>query len=425
MAKRPLLALIALIGLTLFAVPAAAQEASLQLRARANEVVALLRGQGDPAALFSADFLAQVPAAQVRAIGEQLRAQYGAVRSLGRIEPQSAIAGVIHVETERATLRISIALQPQPPNRIQGLLVTGADVRGDTLAAVMAELRALPGATSVAVARLGEGAPELLASIEPEAPLAIGSAFKLFILAELSRQVQAGQRHWSDVVPLDRPPQPAGALQNWPTGAPFTLHTLAGLMIAQSDNRATDVLLHVAGRENVERMMSTAGIAAAGRNRPLLGTAELFALKSADEVGLRAWLAADEGERRRLLATIYADPRADLSVFTGAPTRIDSLEWFASAADLVRTMDWLRRHGDDTARAILAINPGAGPAVRSDFVYFGYKGGSEPGVLNLTWLTRNRAGTWHVVTGSWNNPAAVLDEGQFFGLMARAVQLVR
>ena len=38
------------------------------------------------------------------------------------------------------------------------------------------------------------------------------------------------------------------------------------------------------------------------------------------------------------------------------------------------------------------------------------KGGSEPGVLNLTWLVRNRAGTWHVVTGSWNNPAAPLEE---------------
>ena len=46
-------------------------------------------------------------------------------------------------------------------------------------------------------------------------------------------------------------------------------------------------------------------------------------------------------------------------------------------------------------------------------------------MLNLTWLVRNRAGAWHVVTGTWNNPAAPLDEQRFIGLMARAVQLVR
>ena len=62
----------------------------------------------------------------------------------------------------------------------------------------------MPGQTSFAVARLGDGAPALTAGLEPDRPLAIGSTFKLFILAELSRQVRAGQRRWSDVVPLDR-----------------------------------------------------------------------------------------------------------------------------------------------------------------------------------------------------------------------------
>jgi hypothetical protein len=88
-------------------------------------------------------------------------------------------------------------------------------------------------------------------------------------------------------------------------------------------------------------------------------------------------------------------------------------------------MDWLRRHGDDTARAILAINPGLPPAVTGELAYVGYKGGSEPGVVSLSWLVRNRAGAWHVVTASWNNPAAPVEEGSFVRLLARAVQLVR
>ena len=76
--------------------------------------------------------------------------------------------------------------------------------------AVLAELRALPGQTSLAIARLGDGAPALVAGHEPDRPLAIGSTFKLVILAELSRQVRAGERRWSDVVTLDRRSIPGG-----------------------------------------------------------------------------------------------------------------------------------------------------------------------------------------------------------------------
>lgn len=426
MTRRLVLALLAWLSVAALASPAAAQEASPALRSRAEQVVALLRGEGDPAAAFSPAFLAQIPVAQIQGIRQQLAAQYGAVQRLARIEAQSAVVGVIHIDFERAALRMNMVLEPQPPHRIQGLLVTGADLRGDNLAAVIADIRTLPGATSVAVARLGDGAPAMLASHEPDRPMAIGSAFKLFILAELSRQVQAGERRWSDVVALNRRSIPFGAMQAWPQGSPATLHTLAALMISVSDNTATDMLLHTLGRENVERMMATIGVQAAARNRPLLSTLELSAIKTGPDAAVAAWRGADEAGRRRLLASEHAAAdagRIDVARFAGNPLHIDSIEWFASAADLVRTMDWLRRHGDDTARAILAINPALGPAQRGAFAFVGYKGGSEPGVLNLTWLVRTPAGAWHVVAGSWNNPAAPLAEGRFVGLMARAVQL--
>jgi beta-lactamase class A len=425
--QRMLLALIALIGLALSALPAAAQQApSAQLQARADQVVALLRGQGDPAEMFTPAFLAEVPPAQLRTIAQQLASQYGAVQALERLDAASPQAGVMHVTLERATLHIQILVEPQAPNRIGGLLVTGADMRGDSLAAIVGEIRALPGQATIGVARLGEGAPEMLASLEPDRPLAIGSAFKLFILAELSRQIGAGERRWSDVVPLDRRSIPSGMLQTWPRGAPVTLHTLASLMISVSDNTAADVLLHALGRDSVERMMTRIGIGAAGRNRPLLSTLELAAIKTAPAPALNLWRQADEAGRRRLLAD-YAQAdasRIEIARFTGNPLNLD-VEWFASASDMVRTMDWLRRNGDDGTRAILAINPGLGPQLRGELGFVGYKGGSEPGVLNLTWLVRNRAGIWHVVTGSWNNPAAPLEEQRFIGLLARAVQIVR
>ncbi|MGQ0660472.1 serine hydrolase [Sphingosinicella sp.] len=416
--------LLALLAILVFAQPAVAQPADPALRAQAERVVTLLRGQGDPAALFSPAFLAQVPADRVRAIAAQLTGQYGAVRALAALDAQSATAGTLRVDYERAVVTITVQIAPAPPHLINGLLVTNVEMRGDTMTAVLAELRALPGQTGLAIARLGDGPPVLVASHEPDRPLAIGSTFKLVILAELSRQVRACQRRWSDVVPLDRRSIPTGALQNWPAGAPLTLHTLAAMMISVSDNTATDTLLHLLGRETVERMMTTLGFAAPGRNRPFLSTLEMAAIKAGGEPAIAAWRAADEaGRRRRLAAYTAADAaRIDTTLFAGNPIALD-IEWFASPSDLVRVMDWLRREGDESARAILTINPALAPALRGNLAYVGYKGGSESGVLNLTWLIRTRAGEWLVATSSWNNPAAPVEESRLIGLMARAIRL--
>ena len=428
MTKRMLLRLLAWIGLLGLALPAAAQEASPELRSAAEQVVALLKGEAQPEAVFAPSFLQAVPAAQVQAVRQQLVGQNGAARRLAAIAPRSATAGSIEIEMERATVRMDVGIEAQPPHRVSGLLVTGVETRGDTPAALGEAIAALPGQASFAIARLGEGPPTLIASREPDRAMAIGSTFKLFILAELSRQVQAGEKRWSDVALLDRRSLPSGILQGWPAGSPVTLHTLASLMVSISDNTATDMLLAAVGRENVERMMTTIGVEAAARNRPFPGTLEMFALKAAADADQQAWAAANEAERRRLLETRYGQADAatiDPAIFAGGPLRIGALEWFASASDLVRTMDWIRRNGDETARAILAISPGVAQAASRDFAYLGYKGGSEPGVLNQTWLVQNRAGIWHVVTVSWNNADAPLDEARFFGLTARALQLVR
>ena len=428
MTRRGLFRLIAGLVLVPVAAPAAAQGTSAELRTAADQVVAFLKGERQPADIFAPSFLAAVPAPQLAAVTGQLRAQYGAAQHVDRIEARSATAGTIHVATERAIIHMTMVIDPQPPHLITGLLVTGADISGDNLSAIADALDALPGRTGFAVARLGDGAPQLIGSREPELALAIGSTFKLFILAELSRQIRAGRHRWNEVVALDRHSLPSGMLQNWPAGSPLTIHSLASLMISISDNSATDRLLSLVGRTNVERMMATIGVLAAARNRPFLSTLELFALKTAPDADQRAWFAADEAGRRRLLVSRYDHVDAqsiDPALFAGAPRRIIELEWFASASDLVRTMDWLRRNADPTALAILGINPGGTPSLRQDFAYVGYKGGSEPGVLNLTWLVRNRAGVWHAVTGSWNNTEAAVDEARFLGIMQRALQLVR
>jgi len=428
MKRRTALQLLGAAAFAGLAAPAQPQTASPELRAAAERVLALLKGERQPADTFAPAVFQSVPAAQLQTVFEQLRAQYGAPERVARIDAVTTTSGTFHIETGRAVLHVDVSMEAQPPHLFTGLLVTGVDVRGDTGAAIAAEVAALPGATNFAVSRLGDGAPVLVAGHAPDTPLAIGSAFKLFILAELSRQIRAGRHRWDEVVALDRRSLPSGMLQTWPPGSPITVHSLAALMISISDNSAADTLLNLAGRENVERMMTTIGVQAAARNRPFLGTVEMFALKTASEADQLAWLTADEAGKRALLATRYGNVNSltiDPARFGGPPMRIGELEWFASASDLVRTMDWLRLNGDATTLEILAINIGVAPSLRGDLAYLGYKGGSEPGVINLTWLARNRAGVWHALTGSWNNPAAAVEPGQFLTLMQRALQLVK
>src|SRR5205085_7243909 len=101
---------------------------------------------------------------------------------------------------------------------------------------------------------------EALYSLNPDTALAVGSAFKLGVLKALKDQIDAGTRKWSDVVELQASDisLPSGTLQIWPVGSPFTLHTLAGLMISISDNTAADMLLKLVGRDKVEAALGTA-----------------------------------------------------------------------------------------------------------------------------------------------------------------------
>jgi len=300
------------------------------------------------------------------------------------------------------------------------VLLGAAQAKAEGLDEALGALAGLPGEVSVFAARLGRGEPEALAARAPDRPLAVGSTFKLFILAELVREVKTGERRWTDVVPLTRRSLPSGFLQSWPSGSPLTLHSLAALMISQSDNSAADTLLALVGREKVEALLPRLGVRAPGRLRPFLSTREAFLLKAGDPALRGRWAAAGEAGRRALLAEIGGRSleSVDPKLFAGPPASIDSVEWFASTADVVRTLDWLRRSGDATALALLAINPGL-PDLGRGYDYVGYKGGSEGGVLNLSFLLRRKDGTWLAASIGWNDPAARLDEGRMVAATSR------
>jgi len=420
--------LIALVLIAL-ATPAFAES---PIEQRAATVVALLRdAKADPAD-FAPSFLAQVPITQVEGVARQLRDANGAVVALGTVTAKGTAKAVITIDYAQATVTARLAIEDTAPHRLIGLLITGVTRKGDSLASVVADMRALPGRSALLVARLGAGAPQPVAAWQTDAVLATGSVFKLFVLAELARATKAGERNWADVVPLGAPSLPSGVMQDWPRSTPVTLSTLATQMISISDNSATDTLIAALGRPKIDAMRASVGPSAgtsAGLSPgslPLLSTLDAFVLKMPAKAALRArWVAGGLAERRQVLNELeptVAD--VDAHEFAGPPLHIDTVEWPATMSEIVTILDTIRKSASREAFDILAVNPSLAPDQKARFGYGGYKGGSETGVIAMTWLLQTRAGEWYAVAGAWNNPAAPVDNAAFGALMARAVALV-
>lgn len=405
--------------------PAAASQSPIETRA--DQVVALLNGKAAPEDVFSTGFQAAIPAAQIKALSANLTAQFGAAVEVVLLEPRDGTRAALEIRFERGLAKGGIAIDPAEDNRVSELVFTSVDVlavAGDTPEKITADLAALPGTVNAWFGPLEGGTPVI--SIGENTPLALGSTFKLYVLAALAEDVKAGRRTWSDVVALTEKSYPSGQLQDWPQGAPMTLHTLASLMISISDNTATDQLIAVLGKKRILKLMADSGHADPGANDPFLTTKQLFLLKASDAATLEDWRSGDPLQRAviDLVQVAEEDPSLDqiTAAFANGPKALD-IEWFASPADLAKLFAYMSRTADPAAFDIMAIKPSATPLIETNWDYIGYKGGSEPGVMNLTWLLRDTAGRDHVLTLGWNNPAAALDEGKLSAIAQRILLL--
>lgn len=407
--------------------PAASAQAQSALESRAGQVVALLNGEVQPEAIFTDGFRAAIADAQIKALSANLTAQFGRAVAVAVLLPREGTRATLEIRFERGLAKGGIAILPGEDNRINELRFTSVDavaVQGDTAEAIAAELAALPGTVNAWFGPL-DGKPVI--ERKADQSLALGSAFKLYVLAALAEDVKEGRRRWSDVVPLTEKSFPSGQLQDWPTGAPVTLHTLASLMIAISDNTATDQLIAVVGRARILQLMRDSGHRKPGANDPFLTTRELFLLKASSDELIEVWRKGGAVTRTATATMIgqTSRPLAEVNAAFGNGPRAIDIEWFASPADLAALFAHMRRTADPEAFRIMAINPSSTDAIMANWHYVGFKGGSEPGVLNLTWLLTDTAGRDWVLSLGWNNPAAVVDEGKLEALAQRILLLPR
>jgi hypothetical protein len=394
------------------------------LKSRIDGLVAILNGGGDYDGFFSTAFRAQVSKQQFDQVGAQLKGQVGVAVAVETIVASGPYEAIVTVGYERGIATVRIVVDPTAPHTVTGMLLTKVEPRNDNAARIEADFRALPGKVVYGVYALDDGVKPVMemggTTVGP-----LGSAFKLWILAEAARQVKAGTRKWTDIVILGDRSLPSGITQKWPPNAPVTLHTLATLMISISDNTATDALLNTLGRDKVDAMVALSGVADPAATTPVLSTIDAFRLKHAGNADLIAnWATLTPAARRQLLADNDARLRAskfDAAMFGDKPLSLQ-IEWFASPRDEARVLDWIRLNGGPEALAILAVNPGLPDPER--FAYAGFKGGSEPGVIWGSFLIQTRAGKWYAVTGGWSNPAAAVETLPFISMMGRAAALV-
>ncbi len=413
---------------------------------------------------FGEAFLRQVPYDQLTSILASLREQCGSLTPI-KIDKQQGDLGLI--------LRATATKPNQPWQIILGL---GENHKIDTLLfrPALADEPALAdwgdldqrlakfsGRTNFAAyeVKLGPAptpenarttAPTLLPvhALNADERLAIGSTFKLYVLGALAEQVHLGRARWDEKLAIKSVYKslPSGKMQNERDGAEFPISDYADLMISISDNTAADHLAHRVGRENIEAYMATVH----GKpelNRPFLTTRELFALRlSTDPTLVTRYLHANEAVRRDMLLpddpfhpTRPAGPThnpgevgnwiLDPGAAAGwkSPRQIDKIEWFASAEECCRVMADLARleqlPGMEPLGHALRINPGL-PLQGQGWSKIAFKGGSEPGVMNLTYLLTRADGRLFVASIGWNDTEKPLDEGMLVSLMPRALALL-
>jgi Beta-lactamase enzyme family/ORF 12 gene product N-terminal len=396
---------------------------------------------GDPAVVaagFTPEFLAEVPIGDViSAFGSMIGSETG--WTVSDASELGELGGVVMLSSSRGRLiKLDISVEDDTQHRISGLLaepiLPEVFAPGETVTgpAIDAKLGAEGELAGYGLFDVSDGTCRLVHGLEPDRVLPVGSTFKLWVLAALASEIEAGRASWDEILAVDDGLKSSsdGEISALAAGTPVTLQRYAELMISISDNSATDHLLARLGRLTVEAAMVDAGVADPVANVPMLSTRELFVLKFGHSVPAADYLALP-GEQRR---TLLDGPIADLSLAAEldptdqptSPTRITELEWFATPTDMCRThlrlAELAARPGLEPIAEILAANPGVpfGP----EWEDVRYKGGSEAGVLFTAWRLQHRDGRVFVVAGGVADTTHLVDDLGIVMLLSAAAKLV-
>jgi beta-lactamase class A len=335
------------------------------------------------AAWFDDAFLHAVPIEKIDQIVGQLRSAAGKLKEIR----EGAKEHTFDVQLERSSVVATIILVD---GKVQTLFIKPAESTATSLDEATAPFKSLPGQVAYTIVANGKS----IAQQDETKPLAVGSAFKLAVLAELRDRIEKEKKlSWDRVVALDPSWKslPSGVLQDWPDRTPITVQTLASFMISISDNTATDAMISLVGRASLAKY-------GASQFHPFLKTGDLFRLKAkGNEDMLARFRSSAPADREKMLDEIEKHPLPKAEDYPKGVTALD-VEWFFSPAELCALM--AKVHD----LPLMSINPGV--AKKTDWDRVSYKGGSEPGVLNMTtWVEKGPKS--YCVSVTWNDTKPV------------------
>ncbi|MGR4063908.1 MAG: serine hydrolase [Vulcanimicrobiaceae bacterium] len=352
-----------------------------------SRVDTMLRTGHAEAAWFSDAFLSQVPISKV----DDIIAQFNTI--LGTYQSIDGTHGDYTAHFQKGSDEVLVHLDSA--NLIDAMLFRPAKFQTSSLDDGLSALRASGGTLSYV---LIEGRSDR-AALNASEPLAVGSAFKLAVLAALRDRIERGRMRWTDVVPLAAAWKslPSGVIGTWPDGTPLTIATYATQMISISDNTAADALVDLAGPAWLAPY--------AMGNVPFLTTRQAFTLKSDEGTGLRAaYLAAGTAAKRAaVLRSVDKLPLPATNSLAVAPTL--GVEWHYSVRELCALIHRV------AGLPLMSINPGV--ADGTSFRHVAFKGGSDTGVINLTTEVTTKRGTTFCFSATLNDASKAVDEERF------------
>lgn len=371
--------------------------------------------------VFDRSFFNYISRDKMTAVFKELYNQNGPVVDVSSVSYKGGLSANFFLYTDRGyVIPASITVEDKKW-RVTGLFFQPSFRKTSSLSDSTAAFEKLPYSLNAMLIKKMSGLEDNIYARNETKPAALGSAFKLYVLAWLVENDVS----WDKILRMSSSDRslPSGRLQNMPDKTPFTIFSLAQAMISESDNTAADMLIDFIGREKIEQSLPFFFNSWQKLNIPFLKTSELFKLK-ADPQLLSRYALSDVKSRRKILRELEKKPLPSLEALDlGKPVAVSSVEWFASMEDMCRLMDYFRKKNNPQANAILSLNGGL-DVKTPGFKFAAYKGGSEPGVLSMNWLLQTKSGTWYCVAGAVNDEKIPVNHNDYFQLMQAALNQV-
>lgn len=371
---------------------------------------------------FSPNVVAKIPYEYITNLFAEIFSDDGQCLS-AKVIKSNGMNAKIKLYSKSTSQKFIISLDDK--NLINGILFTGRSDPKKVIndqASLENELSHLPGVKSVYLQNYSSN-QELL-NINSKEKIALGSEFKLYILNLLSQKVLNGDLNWNDKFKTQENLKslPSGKLQDYPAGTELSLKQYADLMISISDNTATDHLINFLGKKELEASME--GINSfIDQNTPFLTTMDLFRIRTLSTETVADYVSLPSNDKISFLKNLESSLNRNqvlekLNTWE-QPKDINLVEWFASTKDVCSVLEKLynRSSADKTILDILSINaPFIWTEDDKNFEYIGYKGGSEPGVLTMTFLLKTRSQKWACLSLAVNSDKESLNDSEIMDL---------